>query len=77
MRNLEREIGYVCRKLARKVVQSGPEGAKEFAETVKDESLEGLLGVAKFRDSEVHQKSEVGLVTGLAWTSVGGDYFAD
>ena len=72
VRNLEREIGNVCRKLARKIVQNGPDEAKTFSETVTEESLEGLLGVAKFRDSEVHQKSEVGLVTGLAWTSVGG-----
>ncbi len=72
VRNLEREIGNVCRKLARKIVQNGPDEAKTFSETVTEESLEGLLGVAKFRDSEVHEKSEVGLVTGLAWTSVGG-----
>ena len=72
VRNLEREIGNVCRKLARKIVQNGPDEAKTFSETVTEESLEGLLGVAKFRDSEVHQKSEIGLVTGLAWTSVGG-----
>ena len=72
VRNLEREIGNVCRKLARKIVQNGPEEAKAFSETVTEESLEGLLGVARFRDSEVHQKSEIGLVTGLAWTSVGG-----
>ena len=72
VRNLEREIGNVCRKLARKIVQNGPDEAKTFSETVTEESLEGLLGVARFRDSEVHQKSEVGLVTGLAWTSVGG-----
>ncbi len=72
VRNLEREIGNVCRKLARKIVQNGPEEAKTFSETVTEDSLEGLLGVARFRDSEVHQKSEIGLVTGLAWTSVGG-----
>ncbi len=72
VRNLEREIGNVCRKLARKIVQNGPDEAKTFSETVTEESLEGLLGVARFRDSEVHQKSEIGLVTGLAWTSVGG-----
>jgi len=71
VRSLEREIGNVHRKIARKVVQSG-EGAKTFSETVTGDSLEGLLGVARFQDSEVHQKSEVGLVTGLAWTSVGG-----
>jgi ATP-dependent Lon protease len=68
VRNLEREIGNVNRKVARKVVQTGP----EHKEHVTGESLEGLLGVAKFTDSEVHKKSEIGLVTGLAWTSVGG-----
>ena len=68
VRNLEREIGNVGRKVARKVVQGGA----DHKERVTGDSLEGLLGVAKFRDSEAHQKSEVGLVTGLAWTSVGG-----
>ena len=68
VRNLEREIGNVGRKVARKVVQGGP----EHKEMVTEDTLEGLLGVAKFRDSEVHAQSEVGLVTGLAWTSVGG-----
>jgi ATP-dependent Lon protease len=78
VRNLEREIGNVCRKVARKVVQStaneagAPEGGAAYKENVAEDTLEGLLGVAKFRDSEVHLKSEVGLVTGLAWTSVGG-----
>lgn len=68
VRNLEREIGNVGRKVARKVVQTNA----DHKEVVTDETLESLLGVAKFRDSEVHAKSEVGLVTGLAWTSVGG-----
>jgi ATP-dependent Lon protease len=72
VRNLEREIGNVGRKVARKVVQSGPEDGASHREVVTGDTLEGLLGVAKFTDSEVHQKSEVGLVTGLAWTSVGG-----
>ena len=78
VRNLEREIGNVCRKVARKVVQStaneagAPEGGAAYKESVAEDTLEGLLGVAKFRDSEVHLNSEVGLVTGLAWTSVGG-----
>ncbi len=71
VRNLEREIGNVGRKVARKVVQGGPEGGAH-REVVTSDTLEGLLGVAKFQDSEVHQYSEVGLVTGLAWTSVGG-----
>jgi ATP-dependent Lon protease len=68
VRNLEREIGNVCRKVARKVVQSGP----EHREVLTADNLADLLGVAKFRDSQVHEKSEVGLVTGLAWTEVGG-----
>ena len=72
VRNLEREIGNVNRKIARKVVQRKPEDGAAAKEIVTDENLESLLGVAKFRDSEVHAHSEIGLVTGLAWTSVGG-----
>ena len=68
VRNLEREIGNVCRKVARRVVQNGPDHKEE----ITGENLEAILGVAKFRDSQVHEKSEVGLVTGLAWTEVGG-----
>jgi ATP-dependent Lon protease len=68
VRNLEREIGNVCRKVARKVVQTGA----SHREVLTGENLNELLGVAKFRDSQVHEKSEVGLVTGLAWTEVGG-----
>jgi ATP-dependent Lon protease len=68
VRNLEREIGNVCRKVARRVVTNGAEHKEE----ITGENLESLLGVAKFRTSQVHEKSEVGLVTGLAWTEVGG-----
>jgi ATP-dependent Lon protease len=68
VRNLEREIGNVCRKIARRVVKNGP----KYQETVTAENLGEILGVAKFRDSQVHEKSEVGLVTGLAWTEMGG-----
>src|SRR6201993_1872219 len=68
VRNLEREIGNVCRKVARRVVRKG---AKHKEEVTAD-SISDFLGVARFRDSEVHDKSEVGLVTGLAWTEVGG-----
>jgi ATP-dependent Lon protease len=68
VRNLEREIGNVCRKVARKVVKLG---AKHKEELTAD-NIHEYLGVARFRDSEVHEKSEIGLVTGLAWTEVGG-----
>ncbi|HVZ18356.1 MAG TPA: endopeptidase La, partial [Terriglobales bacterium] len=67
VRNLEREIGNVCRKIARRVVKD-----KNYTVTVTSELVEELLGVAKFRDTMANEKSEVGLVTGLAWTEVGG-----
>jgi ATP-dependent Lon protease len=68
VRNLEREIGNVCRKVARRVVRNGAKHKEEITDTNVNE----FLGVAKFRDSQVHETSEVGLVTGLAWTEVGG-----
>jgi ATP-dependent Lon protease len=68
VRNLEREIGNVCRKVARKVVKAGIKHKEE----ISAENIAEFLGVPKFRDSEAHEKSEVGLVTGLAWTEVGG-----
>jgi ATP-dependent Lon protease len=68
VRNLEREIGNVCRKVARRVVKNGA----AHNEMITAESVADLLGVARFRDSQVHEKSEIGLVTGLAWTEVGG-----
>jgi ATP-dependent Lon protease len=67
VRNLERELGNVCRKVVRKVVSN-----KEHEPTITDASLADLLGVAKYRDSQLQEKSEVGLVTGLAWTEMGG-----
>jgi len=68
VRNLEREIGNVCRKVARKVVKEG----LEYSIAIQPDKLEEFLGVTKFRDTLAHEKSEIGLVTGLAWTEVGG-----
>jgi ATP-dependent Lon protease len=68
VRNLEREIGNVCRKVARKVVKEG----EKYSAVITEGAVAELLGVARFRDSMAHEKSEVGLVTGLAWTEVGG-----
>ncbi len=68
MRNLEREIGNICRKVARKVVKEG----QDYGITLTEENIHDFLGVIKFRDTLAHEKSEVGLVTGLAWTEVGG-----
>ena len=68
VRNLEREIGNVCRKVARKVVKEG----QSYHAEITAESIGDFLGVTKFRDTLAHEKSEIGLVTGLAWTEVGG-----
>src|SRR6476469_2422022 len=67
VRNLEREIGNISRKVARKVVKDPAYTADLTADKVNE-----FLGVTKFRDSLANEKSEVGLVTGLAWTEVGG-----
>ena len=68
VRNLEREIGNVCRKVARKVVKEG----ENYSIAITGENVNDFLGVIKYRDTLAHEKSEVGLVTGLAWTEVGG-----
>ncbi|HZM70204.1 MAG TPA: endopeptidase La, partial [Candidatus Cryosericum sp.] len=69
VRNLEREIASICRKLARRVVKEGP----EFSFTVRSEHISELLGVPRFRSPNVDKKPEVGVATGLAWTEVGGE----
>ena len=68
VRNLEREIGNVCRKVARRVVKDG----QDYSIAVSGENINDFLGVTRFHDTAVNEKSEVGLVTGLAWTEVGG-----
>ncbi len=68
VRNLEREIGNICRKVARKVVKEGG----KYKITLTADNVNEFLGVTKFRDMELNERSEVGLVTGLAWTEVGG-----
>ena len=68
VRNLDREIANVCRKLARKVVAEGKNSNAEI--TVKN--VNDYLGIIKYRDFFAEKKNEVGLATGLAWTEVGG-----
>ncbi|MEM9554306.1 MAG: endopeptidase La [Acidobacteriota bacterium] len=70
VRNLEREIGAVCRKLARRVVEKGDEADVEVEDR---EAIEELLGKAKFRRRGKQKESMVGVCTGLAWTQVGGE----
>lgn len=68
VRNLEREIASVCRKTARIMIESGKKSL-----TVSRELLPALLGPRKFLDDEKSLEDEVGVVNGLAYTSVGGD----
>ncbi len=71
VRNLEREIGNLCRKVARKKVTS--DGKGEFATVViTPENIPEYLGPQKFRDLKAEKKNEIGAATGLAWTEVGG-----
>jgi len=69
VRNLERELASVCRKLARRVVREGP----EYSFTVKPDQLTDLLGVPRYRPATSDKKSEIGIATGLAWTETGGE----
>src|SRR5918912_1034041 len=69
VRNLEREISSICRKVARKVVVEG----KSFKEEINSEKVTEYLGVPRFRPSMAEEQNEVGIATGLAWTEVGGE----
>src|SRR5213075_3200772 len=68
VRNLEREIGSCCRKIARKFV--GESLAEDFADKIDAARVRAMLGPIKFRQYAVAADSEVGLATGLAWTEV-------
>jgi ATP-dependent Lon protease len=68
VRNLEREISSVCRKLAREVLKET--GKIEFR--VSEKTVSKFLGPYRFRQEQVEEKDQVGMVTGLAWTQVGG-----
>jgi len=68
VRNLEREIQNVARKMARKVVTEGDGVSVEIAAA----NAKDYLGILKYRESWLEKQNEVGLTTGLAWTEVGG-----
>jgi len=69
VRNLEREIASVCRKVAREVIK---EDGKDFVK-VSAQSIQKLLGVPRFRYGQLEEEHEIGLATGMAWTHVGGE----
>jgi len=69
VRNLEREIASICRKVARKIVSE--EYAKQVRVTSK--TVEKYLGIPKYRYGETEGQDRIGLTIGLAWTEVGGE----
>lgn len=71
VRNLEREIGSCCRKVARKFVAESV--AADFKYEIGPDQVRDMLGPIKFRQQGVAAESEIGLATGLAWTEVGGE----
>jgi ATP-dependent Lon protease len=68
LRNLEREIGSICRKVARRVAEG-----RAQAMTITQQNLPKFLGPAKFVPELDPEDNQVGLATGLAWTSAGGE----
>lgn len=68
VRGLERKIGAVCRKAARRIL-AGEEGTIR----VNSRNIEEFLGKKKYRVDEANKKDDIGIVRGLAWTQVGGD----
>ena len=69
VRNLEREINAICRKVARKVVVEG----KQFSDEITAAKVTEHLGVPRYRPTMLEEKNEIGIATGLAWTEAGGE----
>jgi ATP-dependent Lon protease len=68
VRNLEREVANVCRKIARAVAEE-----KKFTKRITAVKVEELIGPPRYGFSELPEADEVGVATGVAWTAVGGD----
>ncbi|HCS75598.1 MAG TPA: endopeptidase La [Clostridiales bacterium] len=68
VRNLERQIATICRRAARKLLESGKSSVR-----VTERNLKKYLGAPRFHYDKVADHNEIGIVTGLAWTSVGGE----
>ncbi len=68
VRNLEQQVAAICRKSAMAIVEGSAEKI-----SVKPENVEEFLGTRKFKNDTIVRENEVGVVNGLAWTSVGGD----
>ncbi len=72
VRNLEREIASICRKVAKKIVEGG--GKSRIR--ISSKAVQRYLSVPKFRHGETEGRDEIGLAIGLAWTEVGGELLA-
>ena len=68
VRNLEREISKICKKIAREIVEG-----KKYTRNVTSKKVADYLGVSRVQPSEIEDKNQVGVATGLAYTPVGGD----
>ncbi|WP_017164054.1 endopeptidase La [Xanthomonas phaseoli] len=83
VRNLEREVAKICRKVVKEIALAGPQPAAKKAVakkgkpkalvTVNAKNLDKYLGVRRFDFGRAEEENEIGLVTGLAWTEVGGE----
>jgi ATP-dependent Lon protease len=69
VRNMERELSSILRKVARKVVMEG----KEYSAEVGEVDVNAYLGIPRYRKSRQEERNEIGIATGLAWTEVGGE----
>ncbi len=69
VRNIEREITSVCRKVVKKVVTKD----KHYKETITPKNIEKYLGIPRFRRSSIDKRDEVGVALGMAWTEFGGE----
>ncbi|CAD0313059.1 endopeptidase La [Xanthomonas hortorum] len=83
VRNLEREVAKICRKVVKEIALAGPQpvvkkavakkGKPKALVVVNSKNLDKYLGVRRFDFGRAEEENEIGLVTGLAWTEVGGE----
>jgi len=73
VRNLERQFGAICRKVAARVATRPPDGGEQPVTVVDQDQVDDYLGPARFKKEAAFRTSRPGVATGLAWTETGGD----